>query len=114
MPFINTKISTELSAEKEKILKTKLGEIISLLPGKSENWLMLGFEDNCRLYFKGDNSRPLAFVEVKLFGGSSPEAYEKMTGAVTDLLHEELGIAPENIYVKYEEIATWGWNGRNL
>ena len=27
---------------------------------------------------------------------------------------EELGIDPAQIYVKYEEISHWGWNGRNL
>ena len=113
MPYIHTKVSVPLSPEKENMLKTKLGEVIAILPGKSESWLMLEFEDNCRLYFKGDSS-PLAFVEVKLFGASSPAAYENMTGAVTALLHEELGIEPANIYVAYEELSTWGWNGRNL
>lgn len=44
MPYIHTKVSNEISPEQEKSLKTQLGEAISLLPGKSEQWLMLDFE----------------------------------------------------------------------
>ena len=49
MPFINSKISTSVSAEQEQALKTRLGQAISIVPGKSENWLMLGFEPNYNL-----------------------------------------------------------------
>ena len=38
MPFINSKISTSVSAEQEQALKTRLGQAISIVPGKSENW----------------------------------------------------------------------------
>lgn len=90
------------------------GKAIALIPGKSESWLMLSFEDNCRLYFKGKNDQPTAFVEVKLFGKASGEAYNKMTAAITDILKQQLNIQPDHIYVKYEETAHWGWNGNNL
>ena len=46
MPFINSKVSVTISGEKEKELKCRLGEAISVIPGKSESWLMLNFEDN--------------------------------------------------------------------
>ena len=46
MPFINSKISTPISIEQEQALKTRLGQAISIVPGKSESWLMLGFEPN--------------------------------------------------------------------
>ena len=37
-----------------------------------------------------------------------------MTAAITDILSKELQIAPNRIYVKYEEVAYWGWNGNNF
>ena len=55
MPFINSKISTPISIEQEQALKTRLGQAISIVPGKSESWLMLGFEPNYNLYFRGSN-----------------------------------------------------------
>ncbi len=58
MPFINTKTTVEISAEKADSIKSKFGKAISLI-GKSESWLMVNFEEKCRLYFKGDNSQAL-------------------------------------------------------
>jgi len=59
VPFINSKVNVALSEEEKTALKTKLGQAISLIPGKSESWLMVGFEDNCSLYFKGNNNTKL-------------------------------------------------------
>ena len=57
MPFINSKVSVALTDTQKEELKTELGKAITLIPGKSESWLMLGFEDNYSLYFKGRPSR---------------------------------------------------------
>lgn len=114
MPFIHTKTNIPIPPEKEQALKVRLGEAIALIPGKSENWLMLGFEENCTLYFKGDKERPLAFVEVKIFGSAPDSAYDRLTAAITSILQDELGITPDGIYVKYEPVEHWGWNGSNF
>lgn len=113
MPFINTKASCTISAEKEKTIKERFGEAITLI-GKSESWLMVNFEENCHLYFKGDNSADTAFVELSLFGKASDSQYDALTKAVTDIVSEELGISPSRIYVKYEEVDHWGFNGFNF
>lgn len=113
MPLITTKTNTQITKEKEEVLKSKLGEAITAL-GKTESWLMLEFEDNCRLWFKGSNSDKLAMVEVALFGAASDSQYDKMTAVVTKIISDELGISPSNVYVKYEEVSTWGWNGGNF
>lgn len=114
MPFINTKVNVEISEEKEKELKEKLGKAIEIIPGKSEQWLMLGFEDNARLYFRGDNGSKIAFVEVKVFGGENESAFNTMTEKICEIFNEVLGIAPDKVYVKYEAVANWGWNGSNF
>ena len=41
-------------------------------------------------------------------------AYNKMTAAVTALLNKELNIPSERIYVKYEEVKYWGYDGSNF
>ena len=114
MPYISTKTTVKLSNEKCEAIKAKLGKAIELIPGKSENWLILSFDDESTMYFKGRNDKPLAFVEVKIFGKASRDAYNKLTREITDILHEELNIQPDCIYVKYEEVANWGWNGGNF
>lgn len=114
MPFINSKISVPVSTEKKEILKTKLGEAISIIPGKSETWLMVGFEDNYDLYFQGNQNAPTAYVEVKVFGTMSDDTAKKMTKAICNLYQDELGVPADRTYVKYEEVSKWGWNGTNF
>lgn len=114
MPCIHARVSTKISAEQETKIKERFGQAISILPGKSENWLMVGFEDEVSLYFKGKKDRPIAFVEVKLFGKAPGSAYEKLTAEITKILYEELQIDPDQIYIQYQETDYWGWNGRNF
>jgi hypothetical protein len=114
MPYIQTKTNVTITPQKEAVLKAKLGEAIAAIPGKSESWLMCEFADQCRLWFQGDNSNPIAYVEVKIFGKADPASYEKLTGLICGILEEELEIAKNRIYVKYEEIDHWGWNGTNF
>ena len=52
MPFIDSKITGEVSREKRETIKSKLGQAISIV-NKSESFLMVGFEDNYDLYFHG-------------------------------------------------------------
>ena len=113
MPFITTKTNTEITKEQEASIKEKLGEAITLL-GKSESWLMLDFKDNCRLWFKGDNTKKIAFVEIALFGKASPSQYDAMTEKVCEIISEELSVSSDCIYVKYEEVSNWGYNGFNF
>ena len=114
MPFINTKVNTVISKESELVLKEKLGEAISIIPGKSEQWLMLGFEDNARLYFRGNGEDKMAFVEVKVFGGENKAAFNELTARICEIYNDVLGIDKDKIYVKYETISNWGWNGGNF
>lgn len=114
MPFINTKVNVPISKEQEETLKSKFGKAISIIPGKSESWLMLNFEDNCRMYFRGDGDTPTAFVEVKIFGGANGNDYEKLTSTITEIISDVIKIAPDRIYIKYEEVEYWGYNGHNF
>ena len=113
MPFIQTKTNVAVSADQENELKARFGKTIENLPGKTERWLMLDFADNCRMWFGGDNA-PCAFLEVKLFGSASASSYDRLTAAITNDVSSVLGVSPDRVYVKYEEIANWGWNGSNF
>lgn len=114
MPYIHSRVSVPMSEEKRESLKTKLGKAISIIPGKSENWLMVEFSDNCSLYFKGSNSQPIAFIEVKVFGSIPDSALDEMTKTICDIFESEMQIQKDHIYVKYEEVDKWGWNGSNF
>lgn len=53
MPFIISKVNVSISDEQELQLKKLLGRAIELIPGKNENYLMVSFEQNCKIYLRG-------------------------------------------------------------
>ncbi len=111
MPFINIKTNKTIPAEQS--LKAKLGQAITAIPGKSESWLMLAFEPETKMYFKGSDEG-CAMVQISIYGSCSAAAKQDMTGRVTDILEDELGISPDRIYVSYTDVPDWGWNGSNF
>lgn len=114
MPCIKTTVSKKIDDTARENLIKKYGEAIALFPGKSESWLMLTFDDETPMSFQGKTDSEYAFIELSLFGTASDAAYDRMTGALTSIVNEELGIDYSKIYVKYEEVNHWGWNGSDF
>lgn len=113
MPFIDSKISMELTGEQKENIKSKLGKAISVM-NKPEFYLMVGIEDKYDLYFAGNKLDKGAYVSVSLFGDANPAACEKMTSEICRIYSEELGIPGNSIYVTYHGVHDWGWNGSNF
>lgn len=110
MPYINARLTNTVSKEDEVLLKEKLGEAIALL-GKGEAYLMVEISDNCRLYFGGKNDTDIAYFEVKLLGKARREQYEALTARICEIVAEMFGISGDKVYVKFEEVEYWGFNG---
>ena len=113
MPFIDSKITVKLTDEKKESIKARLGQAVSLLH-KSETYLRVGFDDEYDLYMGGNKLEKGAYVSVSLFGSASSADYEKMTGAICNVMQEELGIPGDKVYVTYHGVNDWGWNGSNF
>lgn len=115
MPCIQIKTNVKTARDVSDRIKAGLGRAIAYLPGKSEDWLMVAIEDHCQMYFGGETDRPIAIAEVKILGDAvDREGAEKMTGELTRILGENLGVAPKDLYIKYEALPDWGWNGKNF
>ncbi len=113
MPYIQTVCNVPIQKETEQQLKEKLGQAIAIIPGKSEAWLMLAFQPDTAMYFRGD-AQPMVYCEVSLFGSTSDAVYENLTKELTDIYTALLPVSADHVYVKYEEAAHWGWNGTNF
>lgn len=111
MPYIKTSTNINIDDIKLSNIKSKMGEAIRLM-GKSEDWLMLEFNDNAKMYFKGNKDNPIAFLDVKVLG--SVNNSNEMTRELTNIISSELGIAPNNIYISYQGYSEWGYNGNNF
>ena len=53
-------------------------------------------------------------VTVAVLGTVSDRDSSNLTGRITQILSDELGISPDRIYVSYSEHDKWGWNGSNF
>lgn len=113
MPFIHTKTTLPLDVSKKEALSDGLAQIAKDCLGKSENWLMTGFEEKSDLYFRKDWTNA-AYIEVKLCGHADSDAFSQMTQKICDLYQKELGLSEERIYVSYFPTPDWGWNGKNF
>ena len=113
MPFIDSKVTVKMSEDKKEQIKAKLGQAIGLL-GKTESFLMVGFEDNYDLFMAGQKLEKGAYVSVSLFGNASSDAYDKMTAKICEILADELAIPGDKVYVTYHGVNDWGWNGSNF
>jgi len=113
MPYIEVKTNKHVSDELAHRISNAMDRLITILPGKTKDWLMTEVKGDCHLTFGGSDA-PCILVNVSLFGKSTPEAYEKLTAAICDELRWTLDIVEERMYVKYEEVSTWGWNRTNF
>ena len=114
MPFISTKVSVSIPEEKLEILKTGYGSAITLISGKREARLMLQFEDNCKMYFGGENQEAIAYVQVNLYGTAQDTDCNNLTAELTSILEKELGIKPAQVFISYYSTVQWGNNGKNM
>ena len=115
MPCIQIKTNVQVSDDIAQTVKSQLGRIITYLPEKTEDWLMIILEDQCRMWFRGDSEKPTAIVEVKIFGDKVDAAgSQKMTQDVCALFQQELGVDPKDMYIRYLASLDWGWNNGNF
>ena len=113
MPFIDTRVTVEVSDPQKEEIKTELGKLIAIL-NKSEAYLMVSMEDACDLWLGGRKLEKGAYVAVSLYGDAPKEAYDRLTGEICGLLQEKLGIPGNAVYVTYHPVSDWGWNGKNF
>ena len=87
MPFININTNVSVSKEQEVAVKTRLGKAIELIPGKSESWLMVGFEGEHPLYFRGSDSERIASLP---FSRATSNMRKRRSGAGTEAIFSAL------------------------
>lgn len=107
MPYIDAKFSVKVDEKQLNGLAKVITNSITAIPGKTPQYVMLNIEDDCKLFFRGEET-PCAMFEVKLFGASTKSAYQALTAKLCEIVQTELGIEGNNVYVKFDEVANWG------
>lgn len=111
MPFIEVKTSVHLTEESKLELKSGLGEVITLIPGKSESALMVGLIGDYSLYFAGEPIDHGAYVELKMYKTASRESKSAVNDGICALLERVLAINQAQVYITFFEQPEWGFKG---
>ena len=94
----------------ENDIAKKTGELITILPGKKEENLMLHLEDNQIMYFRGEDI-PCMMIAIKLYRSIDFEAKKKFTEELIKMIKDTTNIDPKDIYVSFDEYQNWGKQG---
>ena len=111
MPYIQINTSRDLSADQKVRIKAALGEKLPIIPGKKESGLMVAISGQYTM-FMGGEERDAAFVDVRCFKKTDPEARRAFTGAVFEILHQIAGFQPDMVYLNFTDHDVWGARGR--
>ena len=111
MPLINLQVSISLSAEDKDTIVKELGQLISLMPGRSEKYLMVGIKDGYTHYLAGKKLERAAFMDLRLLGRETEEGQEAFVVAAQAALSKLLDIPIMNIYTNILEMPHWGARG---
>ena len=113
MPLIQLKTTAELTPALRDELTSDFGKMMAEA-GKPEAFLMIAFEDSVDLRFSGEKMKNGALVEIKQVGDLGSDVYLCLTKTATRILNERLGIDPKAVYITYQPVDDWGWNGTNF
>lgn len=106
MPYVHMSIAKKLTDEQQEAVKTSIGQLIEILPGKSEKVLMIRMDDDQRMYFRGVPEN-CAYVNVCLFLMSPDEKKGEFARAFVASLSELAGIDTANIFLSFSEFGNW-------
>jgi phenylpyruvate tautomerase PptA (4-oxalocrotonate tautomerase family) len=111
MPYIDVTISKSLTDPEKDRLKTNLGGLISIIPGKREAVLMIGIHDGTTMYFSGEKKPLTAFLEIKLFKEATMEPKSELAKKIFELFERDLGVARDDLFLTFSEYDSWGSRG---
>lgn len=113
MPYIQSIVSVPMSEAQKDSVKSKLGQAINEMPGKSEQTLMISMQDSVTMYFRGEKKDKVAFVELKMLYTQTLEAKNDFTKKLCQIYADELGIPASEVFLAFTEVekGNWGWNG---
>ncbi|MDE6953844.1 MAG: hypothetical protein K2P09_08545 [Erysipelotrichales bacterium] len=110
MPFITFKTTKTLTLQQEVSLKEITGQLISILPNKSEEYLMIHIEDNQVMYFRGKELECMK-ISVQLYKNADLSYKQTFTKKLIKEVEEITGIPASQIYLTIEEFENWGMDG---
>lgn len=111
MPYIEAKLSIELNDNQKDELQAKLVQAVSSAFSKPNAYIMTNIEDEKSLYMGGKKVEKGAYIEVKALGSVAKLSCQTATKEICDILTNDYGLNGAQIYITYQPVDMWGWNG---
>ena len=111
MPLISIKTSCKNLENSENLVQI-ISDEISILTGKSGEYIMTIIESNCQMTFAGKTS-PCCYIEIKSIGSLNTTEISK---SICNIISSNTEIASNRIYISFEEFDAnnWGYNGNTF
>ena len=117
MPLLHIHASSKNINEKaiQEVHQTG-AQILAEVLGKSTDYVMVLLNTGRSLSFAQDGQAPCAYLEVKNIGGFTPEATEKLSQRLCELVIQKLQTPANRVYIEFQnaERYLWGWNGKTF
>ena len=114
MPLLKLETSVAIPEDKREALLASLSKAVAATIGKPEHYVMVTISQAAMLMSGKPGDAALA--DIRSIGGLTSEAKGKLSQQVCKLLNDQLGIAPDRIYLNFTdmEAGNWGWNGNTF
>ncbi|MDR0731891.1 MAG: hypothetical protein LBF63_09495 [Treponema sp.] len=110
MPYIQVTIGQKLSVQEKETLKSELGRLIAIIPGKTESGLMVSIQDGASLYM-GGTGEPAVYIDLRVYTRADPEAKKRFTRELFAVITRQFGIPAARQYLTIGEYDHWGYDG---
>lgn len=110
MPYIEAKLSTELSETQKEDLQNKLTQAVSSAFGKPSMYIMTNIETGKSLYMGANKAENGAYLSISLLGSATKQACQGLTENICALLENDFNLNGKNVYITYHPTDLWGWN----
>lgn len=111
MPFVDVRIGKKLESDQVLSMKAKIGELISILPGKSEGNVMVQIQSGCDIFYQGKKIETGGYIIIKLYGPSPKEKKQEFVKALYHMCEKDFGLSKTQIYINIAEMDCWGVDG---
>lgn len=114
MPLIRIETNVGLEEQRKTEIMNMLSRSLAEDLGKEEKWVMVSMAESAILM--GGEPGPAAYVDVRSIGGLNNETNNTIAQHVSKVLHEEMGVAPERLYVNLDSVSAgnWCWNAKTF
>lgn len=109
MPFIDVRLSVSISNKDE--LQEKLSLAVSNCFSKPSSYIMSAIQDNCDLWMGNKKALKGGYIAISSLGTINKNACNDLSKQICEILTNDYGIEPSNLYITYHPTELWSFRG---